>query len=114
MLPSIAEKEFMIVESIIKCCKAKNIKVLIFESPMYFKHIESNILRRKKLASFCQRLNISFLDLNLDTSLTRLPQYFQNTPHINQHLTIEGSNAVSKTIANYIVEKNFLDKILVE
>lgn len=110
-LPIIAEKEFQIVESIIKRFKNKGIKVMICESPMYYQHFETNTLRREALDSFCLHLNVPFLNLNLDTSLTRLPQYFQNTTNINQHLTIEGSNAVSKTIANYILEQNLLDKI---
>ena len=108
LLPPIGLKEPLIVESIIAKCKARGIEVLIYESPMYYKSVKSSYKRKKQLDSFCERLNIPYLDLNLDVSLTRTPHYFQNTTSINQHLTIDGANAVSKTIANYIVEQKLL------
>ena len=106
----IKTKELQIVESIIKFCKAKGIKVIIYESPMYFKHIKPDKLRQKQLNSFCQRLNTPFINLNLNPSLTRTPAYFQSTRGINQHLTIAGANAVSKALALAIVEQTSLLK----
>jgi len=100
----IKTKELQIVESIIKFCKAKGIKVIIYESPMYFKHIKPDKLRQKQLNSFCQRLNTPFINLNLDTSLTRIPRYFENIRTENQHLTSEGADAVSKALALAIVQ----------
>ena len=101
----IKTKELQIVESIIKFCKAKGIKVIIYESPMYFKHIKPDKLRQKQLNSFCQRLNTPFINLNLNPSLTRTPAYFQSTRGINQHLTPDGANAVSQALALAIVEQ---------
>jgi len=101
----IKTKELQIVESIIKFCKAKGIKVIIYESPMYFKHIKPDKLRQKQLNSFCQRLNTPFINLNLNPSLTRTPAYFQSTKGINQHLTPDGANAVSQALALAIVEQ---------
>ncbi len=103
-------KKFQIIESIIKICKAKGIKVLLYESPMYFKHIKPQKKRQKQLDSFCQRLNTPFINLNLNPSLTRTPAYFESTRGINQHLTIAGANAVSKALALAIVEQTSLLK----
>jgi hypothetical protein len=97
-------KELQIIESIIKVCKAKGIKVIIYESPMYFKHIKPDKLRQKQLNSFCQRLNTPFINLNLNSSLTRIPRYFENIRTENQHLTSEGADAVSKALALAIVQ----------
>ena len=103
-------KELQIIESIIKVCKAKGIKVVIYESPMYFRHFKPNKLRQKQLDSFCQHLNTPFINLNLNPSLTRTPAYFESTRGINQHLTIAGANAVSKALALAIVEQTSLLK----
>ena len=103
-------KEMQIIESIIKVCKAKGIKVMIYESPMYFRHFKPNKLRQKQLDSFCQRLNTPFINLNLNPSLTRTPAYFENTRGTNQHLTPDGANAVSKALALAIVEQTSLLK----
>jgi len=103
-------KKFQIIESIIKICKAKGIKVLLYESPMYFRHFKPQKNRQKQLDSFCQRLNTPFINLNLNPSLTRTPAYFENTRGTNQHLTPDGANAVSKALALAIVEQTSLLK----
>ena len=103
-------KEMQIIESIIKVCKAKGIKVMIYESPMYFRHCKPQKNRQKQLDSFCQLLNTPFINLNLNPSLTRTPAYFESTRGINQHLTIAGANAVSKALALAIVEQTSLLK----
>ena len=103
-------KELQIIESIIKVCKAKGIKVVIYESPMYFRHCKPQKNRQKQLDSFCQLLNTPFINLNLNPSLTRTPAYFESTRGINQHLTIAGANAVSKALALAIVEQTSLLK----
>ena len=103
-------KKFQIIESIIKICKAKGIKVLLYESPMYFRHCKPQKNRQKQLDSFCQLLNTPFINLNLNPSLTRTPAYFESTRGINQHLTIAGANAVSKALALAIVEQTSLLK----
>jgi hypothetical protein len=88
------------VESIIKECQSRGIKVLIYESPMYYKHFKPQIQRRKQIDSFCQKLNIPFVDLSLESSLIKNPNYFQNTEKQNQHLTPDGANAISNILAN--------------
>ena len=90
------------VESIIKECQSRGIKVLIYESPMYYKHFKPQIQRRKQIDSFCKKLNIPFVDLSLESSLIKNPNYFENTEEQNQHLTPDGSNAVSNVLANKI------------
>lgn len=102
------EKEILpVVESFVKEFQSRGIKVLVYESPMYFKHIKPQIQRRKQIDSFCQQLNIPFVDLNLETSLTKNPQYFENTTTIYQHLTSKGADAVSKLLANKITQLIF-------
>jgi hypothetical protein len=99
-----------IVKKLIKECQSKGIQVLVYESPMYFKHFKPQIQRKKQIDSFCQQLNIPFVDLNLETSLTKKPHYFENTKAENQHLTPEGADAVSKLLANKILQLNLLSK----
>ncbi|MDB9911376.1 hypothetical protein OAD14_00835 [Flavobacteriaceae bacterium] len=45
--------------------------------------------------------------MNLETSLTKNPQYFENTATIYQHLTFKGADAVSKLLANKITQLIF-------
>jgi hypothetical protein len=99
-----------IVEKLIKDCQSKGIKVLIYESPMYYKHFADQKKRNIQLDSFCKQLHIPFVNLNLEPSLTRNPNYFQNTKIDNQHLTSEGGDAVSKVLANKIVQLKLLSK----
>jgi hypothetical protein len=99
------------VEYIIKECQTRGIKVLIYESPMYYKHFKPQIQRREQIYSFCQQLNIPFVDLNLESSLTRNPNYFENTKSHNQHLTSDGGNAVSKVLADKILQLKLLSKV---
>ena len=96
-----------IVKKLIKDCQSKGIKVLIYESPMYYKHFADQKKRNIQLASFCKQLNIPFVNLNLEPSLTRNPNYFQDTKKENQHLTAEGGDAVSKVLANKIKQLIF-------
>ena len=100
-----------IVKKLIKECQSKGIKVLIYESPMYYKHFKPQIQRRKQINSFCQKLNIPFVDLNLESSLIKNTSYFENTKIENQHLTSEGADAVSKILAKKIVQLNLLSKV---
>ena len=93
-----------VVEKLIKDCQSKGIKVLIYESPMYYKHFADQKKRNMQLDSFCKKLNIPFVNLNLEPSLTRNPNYFEDTKRTNQHLTSEGGDAVSKVLANKIVK----------
>ena len=99
-----------IVKKLIKECQSKGIKVLIYESPMYYKHFKPQIQRRKQINSFCQKLNIPFVDLNLESSLIKNTSYFENTKIENQHLTSEGADAVSKILANKIVQLKILSQ----
>lgn len=99
-----------IVKKLIKEFQSRGIKVLVYESPMYYKHFKPQIQRRKQIDSFCQQLNIPFIDLNLETFLTKKPQYFENTTTKYQHLTSEGADAVSKILANKIVQLKLLSK----
>jgi hypothetical protein len=96
-----------IVKKLIKDCQSKGIKVLIYESPMYYKHFADQKKRNMQLASFCKQLNIPFVNLNLEPSLTRNPNYFEDTKTKNQHLTAEGADAVSNVLANKIVKLIF-------
>jgi hypothetical protein len=96
-----------IVKKLIKDCQSKGIKVLIYESPMYYKHFADQKKRNIQLNSFCKQLNIPFVNLNLEPSLTRNPNYFQDTKKENQHLTSEGADAVSKVLANKIKQLFF-------
>ena len=97
-------------KKLIKEFQSRGIKVLVYESPMYYKHFKPQIQRRKQIDSFCQQLNIPFIDLNLETFLTKKPQYFENTTTKYQHLTSEGADAVSKILANKIVQLKLLSK----
>jgi hypothetical protein len=96
-----------IVKKLIKDCQSKGIKVLIYESPMYYKHFADQKKRNMQLDSFCKQLNIPFVNLNLEPSLTRNPNYFEDTKTNNQHLTAEGGDAVSKVLANKIKQLIF-------
>ena len=100
-----------IVKKLIKEFQSRGIKVLVYESPMYYKHFKPQIQRRKQIDSFCQQLNIPFIDLNLETSLTKKPQYFENTTTKYQHLTSKGADNVSKVLANKILQYKLLSKI---
>jgi hypothetical protein len=100
-----------IVEKLIKDCQSKGIKVLIYESPMYYKHFAGQKKRNLQLDSFCKKLNIPFVNLNLEPLLTRNPNYFQDTKEKNQHLTSEGGDAVSKVLANKIKKLIFAIKM---
>jgi len=100
-----------IVKKLIKDCQSKGIKVLLYESPMYYKHFADQKKRNIQLASFCKQLNIPFVNLNLEPSLTRNPNYFQDTKKENQHLTAEGGDAVSKVLANKIKQLIFSIKV---
>ena len=106
----IETETFEVVESIIKEFQSRGIQVLVYESPMYFKHFKPQIQRRKQIDSFCQQLNVPFIDLNLETSLTKNPQYFENTTTKYQHLTSKGADTVSKVLANKILQLNLLSK----
>jgi hypothetical protein len=99
-----------IVKKLIKDCQSKGIKVLIYESPMYYKHYSYQKKRNIQLDSFCKQLNIPFVNLNLEPSLTRNPNYFEDTKTNNQHLTAEGGDVVSKVLANKIVQLKLLSK----
>ena len=101
---------FPIVKKLIKDCQSRGIRVLIYESPMYYKHFKPQIQRRKQIDSFCQQLKVPFVDLNLESSLIKNPHYFENTKTENQHLTPEGADAVSKVLANKIVQLKLLSK----
>ena len=101
---------FPIVKKLIKDCQSRGIGVLIYESPMYYKHFKPQIQRRKQIDSFCQQLKVPFVDLNLESSLIKNPHYFENTKTENQHLTPEGADAVSKVLANKIVQLKLLSK----
>jgi hypothetical protein len=103
-------KVLPIVKKLIKDCQSKGIKVLIYESPMYYQHFADQKKRNMQLDSFCKQLNIPFVNLNLEPSLTRNPNYFEDTKNINQHLTAEGGDAVSKVLANKIVQLKLLSK----
>ena len=96
------------VKKLIKDCQSKGIKVLLYESPMYYKHFADQKKRNMQLASFCKQLNVPFVNLNLEPSLTRNPNYFEDTKTQNQHLTAEGGDAVSKVLANKIKQLFFL------
>jgi hypothetical protein len=96
-----------IVKKLIKDCQSKGIKVLIYESPMYYKHFADQKKRNKQLVSFCEQLNIPFVNLNLEPSLTRNSNYFEDTKTRNQHLTAEGGDAVSKVLSNKIIQLIF-------
>jgi hypothetical protein len=96
-----------IVKKLIKDCQSKGIKVLIYESPMYYKHFVDQKKRNIQLASFCEQLNIPFVNLNLEPSLTRNSNYFEDTKTKNQHLTAEGGDAVSKVLSNKIIQLIF-------
>ena len=78
---------------------------------MYYKHFADQKKRNIQLASFCKQLNIPFVNLNLEPSLTRNPNYFQDTKKENQHLTAEGGDAVSKVLANKIKQLIFSIKV---
>jgi hypothetical protein len=103
-------KVLPIVQKLIKDCQSKGIKVLIYESPMYYKHYSYQKKRNIQLDSFCKQLNIPFVNLNLEPSLTRNPNYFQDTKENNQHLTSEGGDIVSKVLANKIVQLKLISK----
>jgi hypothetical protein len=100
-----------IVKKLIKDCQSKGIKVLIYESPMYYKHFADQKRRNMQLDSFCKQLNIPFVNLNFEPSLTRNPNYFEDTKTKNQHLTSEGGDAVSKMLANKIKQLIFSMKV---
>ena len=97
-----------IVKKLIKDCQSKGIKVLIYESPMYYKHFADQKKRNMQLDSFCKQLNVPFVNLNLEPSLTRNPNYFEDTNTQNQHLTAEGGDAVSRVLANKIKQLFFI------
>ena len=99
-----------IVKKLIKDCQSKGIKVLIYESPMYYRHFADQKKRNMQLESFCKQLNIPFVNLNLEPSLTRNPNYFEDTKEKSQHLTSEGGDAVSKVLANKIIQLIFSTK----
>ena len=98
------------VKTIINLCKARGIKVLVYESPMYYKHSIYQKKRYNQLDSICSLLEIPFVNLNDDHSLTRNARYFENTLKQNQHLTSEGADAVSEVIANKILELNLVER----
>ena len=103
-------KVLSIVEKLIRDCQSQGIKVLIYESPMYYKHIADQRKRNIQLDSFSKTLGVPLVNLSLDTTLTRNSNYFENTNTMNQHLTIEGADAVSRVLANKIVQLNLLSK----
>lgn len=94
------------VEKIIDLCHAKNIKILVYESPMYYKHFKPQKKRYNQIEAFCKRLNVKFLNLNKDSLITKNPTYFENTLEDNQHLTAIGADVVSKILAKEIKNYN--------
>ena len=104
------QKALQKVKTIINLCKARGIKVLVYESPMYYKHSIYQKKRYNQLDSICSLLEIPFVNLNDDHSLTRNARYFENTLKQNQHLTSEGADAVSEVIANKILELNLVER----
>jgi hypothetical protein len=103
-------KVLSIVEKLIRDCQSQDIKVLIYESPMYYKHTADQKKRNLQLDSFSKKLGVPFVNLSLDTTITRNSNYFENTNTMNQHLTIEGADVVSRVLANKIVQLNLLSK----
>lgn len=97
------------IEQIVSSCRARGVKVLVYESPMYYKHSVYQKRRYEQLDSICKRLKIPFVNLNIDTTFTRKPQYFENTQTVNQHLTSKGADEVSKLIADKILELNLIE-----
>ena len=104
------QKTLQRVKQIVTLCQERGIKVLLYESPMYYKHIEYQKRRFEQLDSISTLLNIPFVNLNNDSTLTMKPHYFENTLNANQHLTSLGGDEVSRIIANKILELNLLEE----
>ncbi len=82
-------------------CKAEGIAVMIYESPMYYRHFAPQDVRRRGIEQVAAEYNVRFSDLNKMDCLVKNPLYFQATHTDNQHLTVSGADAVS----NVLVEK---------
>lgn len=106
----IDQKTLQTVKQIVTLCQERGVKVLLYESPMYYKHAEYQKKRYEQLDSISTLLNIPFVNLNKDTSLTRKSYFFENTLKPNQHLTSSGADEVSKALANKILELNLLEE----
>tara|TARA_B110000091_G_C13745703_1_gene445360 strand:+ start:436 stop:891 length:456 start_codon:yes stop_codon:yes gene_type:complete len=97
-----------IIKKLIKEFQTKGIKILIYESPMYNRYFAYLKKRNMQLDSICQLLNNPFVNLNLEPSIIRNPNYFENTKEKSQHLTSEEGEAVSKVLANKIIQLKLL------
>jgi hypothetical protein len=83
-------------------CKAEEIEVMIYESPMYYRHFASQDMRRRGIERVAAECNVRFSDLNEMDGLVKNPLYFQATFDDNQHLTVAGADAVSNVLVEEI------------
>lgn len=83
-------------------CKAEEIAVMIYESPMYYRHFASQDMRRRGIEQVAAEYNVRFSDLNKMDGLVKNPFYFQATHSDNQHLTTSGADAVSNILVEEI------------
>jgi len=92
------------LEKIMKMCEERNIPVLFFTVPMYYKHISNYDVWKITLSEELQKYpTTKWLDLQMpyDTAIYT-PNMFENTYEGNQHLSNLGMTVTAYKLATFI------------
>ena len=83
----------------IDLCKENHMDVLLYNSPMFFKHFNPNSKYFFQIDSASLVWNVPYYNFNDFDTLTHNSSLFENTLSLNQHLTKEGADNVSSLLS---------------
>jgi len=92
------------LEQVMKMCEERNIPVLFFTVPMYYKHISNYDVWKTTLNEELQKYpNAKWLDLQMPyDTVIYTPDMFENTYDKNQHLSNLGMTVTAYKLATFI------------
>lgn len=98
------------VGKIIDKCRERNIPILFYTTPLYYRHIKNYEYIHAKIDSVLAPYNVPYYDMQLDyDTLLYDRQCFESTYGWNQHGTLYGSSIISYKLARYIKDSMKVD-----
>lgn len=98
------DKVYSNVERITKLCEEKNVPVLFYSTPIYYKVFKNYEDIHSKFDSICYKLNAKWVDFQLDydTLLFEKKAFFDKDYVVVMHLNRYGIGPFSYMLSNYI------------
>lgn len=99
----ISEASAEYVGKIIDKCRERNIPILFYTTPLYYRHIKNYEYIHTRVDSLLSQYNVPHYDMQMDYDTTLLDrQCFESTYDKNQHGTLYGSSIIAYKLARYI------------